>query len=138
MLTAELVLDAKVLLGEGPWWNAHTQQLYWVDIEGCAVHVFDPATEPLPGKDRKIEVGQMVGCVVGRKSGGVALALQHGFYHLDLETEKLTPLVDPESHLPGNRFNDGKCDSRGRFWAGTTRINHDEPEGFLYRLDADL
>lgn len=134
MLTAELVLDARVLLGEGPWWNARTGQLYWVDIEGCAVHVFDPAT----GQDRKIDVGQMVGCVVGRKSGGVVLALQHGFYHLDLETEKLTPLVDPESHLPDNRFNDGKCDSRGRFWAGTTRVKHDEPEGFLYMLDADL
>src|SRR5215210_2776236 len=62
MLTAELVLDAEVLLGEGPWWNARTGQLYWVDIEGCAVHVFDPAS----GNDRKIEVGQMVGCVVGR------------------------------------------------------------------------
>ena len=134
MLTAELVLDAKVLLGEGPWWNARSGQLYWVDIEGCAIHVFDPATS----QDRKIDVGQMVGCVVGRKSGGVALALQHGFYHLDLDTEKLTPLVDPESHLPDNRFNDGKCDSRGRFWAGTTRINHDEPAGFLYMLDADL
>ncbi|MDQ3013062.1 MAG: SMP-30/gluconolactonase/LRE family protein [Acidobacteriota bacterium] len=138
MLTAELVLDAKVLLGEGPWWNARTGQLYWVDIEGCAIHVFNPTSGLATGRDRKIDVGQMVGCVVGRKSGGVALALQQGFYHLDLETEKLTPLVDPESHLPGNRFNDGKCDSRGRFWAGTTRINHDEPEGFLYRLDADL
>jgi sugar lactone lactonase YvrE len=134
MIEAELALDAKVLLGEGPWWNARTQQLYWVDIEGKAFHVFDPTT----GNDRKIDVGQMVGCCVGRKSGGVVLALQNGFYSLDLETEKLTPLVDPESHLPENRFNDGKCDSRGRLWAGTTRVQHDEPAGFLYRLDADL
>lgn len=134
MIEAELALDAKVLLGEGPWWNARTQQLYWVDIEGNAFHVFNPTT----GYDRKIDVGQMIGCCVGRKSGGVVLALQNGFYALDLETEKLTPLVDPESHLPENRFNDGKCDSRGRLWAGTTRIHHDEPAGFLYRLDADL
>jgi sugar lactone lactonase YvrE len=134
MLTAELVLDAKVLLGEGPWWNARTGQLYWVDIEGCAVHVFDAVT----GKDRRIDVGQMAGCVVGRKSGGVVVALQTGFYALDLETEELTPLVDPERHLPENRFNDGKCDSRGRFWAGTTRVAHDQQVGSLYRLDADL
>lgn len=134
MIEAELVLDAKVLLGEGPWWNAGTQQLYWVDIEGNAFHVFDPAT----GNDRKIDVGQMIGCCVGRKSGGVVVALQNGFYGLNLETETLTPLVDPEAHLPENRFNDGKCDSRGRLWAGTTRVQHDEPSGFLYRLDADL
>ncbi|MGE0884533.1 MAG: SMP-30/gluconolactonase/LRE family protein [Blastocatellales bacterium] len=134
MINAELILDAKVLLGEGPWWNSKTQQLYWVDIEGCAFHVFDPST----GNDRKIDVGQMIGCCVGRKSGGIVLALQHGFYSLDLQTEKLTPLVDPEAHLPENRFNDGKCDSRGRLWAGTTRIAHDQPDGFLYRLDPDL
>ncbi len=134
MIEAELALDAKALLGEGPWWNTRTQQLYWVDIEGNAFHVFDPTT----GHDRKIDVGQMIGCCVGRKSGGVVLALQNGFYALNLETEKLTPLVDPESHLPENRFNDGKCDSRGRLWAGTTRVQHDEQAGFLYRLDADL
>ena len=134
MIEAELALDAKVLLGEGPWWNARTEQLYWVDIEGNAFHVFDSAT----GNDRKIDVGQMIGCCVGRKSGGVVLALQNGFYGLNLETEKLTPLADPEAHLPENRFNDGKCDSRGRLWAGTTRVRHDEPAGFLYRLDADL
>lgn len=134
MHEAKLMLDAKVLLGEGPWWNAATQQLYWVDIEGCAVHVFDPAT----GADRKIDVGQMAGAIVGRKSGGAVLALQHGFYGLDLETEKLTLLIDPEADLPDNRFNDGKCDSRGRFWAGTTRISHDQQVGSLYRLDADL
>lgn len=134
MLEAELMLDAKVLLGEGPWWNARTQRLYWVDIEGCAVHVFDPAT----GNDRKIDVGQMVGCVVGRSSGDLLVALQHGFYNLGLETEALELIVDPESDLPENRFNDGKCDSRGRLWAGTTRVKHDLQVGSLYRMDADL
>ena len=134
MIEAELALDAKVLLGEGPWWNAKSQQLYWVDIEGNAFHVFDPTS----GSDRKIDVGEMIGCAVGMRSGGVLLALQHGFFKLDLNTESLTAIADPESHLPENRFNDGKCDSAGRFWAGTTRIQHDEPSGFLYRLDPDL
>ncbi len=134
MIEAELALDAKVLLGEGPWWNAKTQQLYWVDIEGKAFHVFEPAN----GSDRKIDVGQMIGCAVGKRSGGVLLALQNGFYNLDLKTERLAAIADPEEHLPENRFNDGKCDSAGRFWAGTTRVQHDEPSGFLYRLDPDL
>ena len=134
MIEVELILDAKVLLGEGPSWNGPTQQLYWVDIEGNAVHVYDPAT----GKDRRIDVGQMVGCVVPRRSGGVVVAMQHGFYGLDLETEILVPILDPESGLPENRFNDGKCDSHGRLWAGTTKISHDQPSGALYCLDTDL
>lgn len=134
MIEVELALDARVLLGEGPSWNEATGQLYWVDIEGNGVHLFDPAT----GRDRLIDLGQMVGCVVPRRSGGVMLALQHGFHSLDLETEALELIVDPEADLPDNRFNDGKCDSAGRFWAGTTRIKHDQPAGSLYCLDRDL
>jgi sugar lactone lactonase YvrE len=130
----DLLLDAKVLLGEGPSWNESTQQLYWVDIEGCAVHVYDPSN----GTDRRIDLGQMAGCVVPRRAGGVLLAMQHGFYTLDLETEELRPILDPEVELAENRFNDGKCDSRGRLWAGTTRISHDQPSGSLYCLDTDL
>jgi sugar lactone lactonase YvrE len=47
------------------------------------------------------------------------VALEDGFSFLDVRTGKLTPIADPEAHVPTNRFNDGKCDARGRFWAGT-------------------
>ncbi|HCQ03369.1 MAG TPA: SMP-30/gluconolaconase/LRE domain protein, partial [Candidatus Latescibacteria bacterium] len=47
------------------------------------------------------------------------LALHNGFAALDLDTEKITPIADPERRIPSNRFNDGKCDPAGRFWAGT-------------------
>jgi sugar lactone lactonase YvrE len=33
------------------------------------------------------------------------------------------------------RFNDGKCDRQGRFWAGTMNDVVREPSGTLYRLD---
>jgi sugar lactone lactonase YvrE len=130
----ELILDARVLLGEGPSWHEPTGQLYWVDIEGRAVHVYDPLT----GTDRLIAVDQMVGCVVPRESGGVVVAMERGFYGLDLATGATTLIHDPEPDLPANRFNDGKCDSRGRLWAGTTKISHDEPSGSLYCLDTNL
>lgn len=131
---AALLLDTRALLGEGPSWDEESNRLYWVDIEGRAVHIYDPLT----GTDRQIEVGQMAGCVVTRQKGGVILTLQRGFYSLNLETEELHPIVDPEAELPENRFNDGKCDSHGRLWAGTTRISHDQPSGSLYCLDTDL
>ena len=38
--------------------------------------------------------------------------------------------------MPGNRFNDGKCDPAGRFWAGTMRIDESSNSGSLYSLDA--
>jgi sugar lactone lactonase YvrE len=128
---AELVLDAHAVLGEGPCWDHRSGLLYWVDIFEKQIHVFNPQT----AKDRIIQLDQMVGAVVPRQDGGVVAALQHGFYWLDLETEQLTLISDPESHLPDNRFNDGKCDPAGRFWAGTTSHQEAEAIGSLYCLD---
>jgi len=131
--TAELVYDAKAELGEGPIWHSPTQVLYWVNILQGQLHIFDPAT----GDDRKMVLGQPVGTVVPRKTGGVMVALQNGFASLDLGTAELTIIHDPEPHLPGNRFNDGKCDPAGRFWAGTMPFNEGGPLGSLYCMDID-
>jgi sugar lactone lactonase YvrE len=129
----ELLVDAKAVLGEGALWDSKTQTLYWVDILQSLVHCYDPAT----GRDRTINVGEHVGTVVVRKSGGLMLALKHGFASLDLKAEKTTLMADPENRVD-NRFNDGKCDPAGRFWAGTLSYK-DQPEaGALYRLDPDL
>jgi sugar lactone lactonase YvrE len=132
---AELVLDAKARLGEGAVWDAERARLYWVDIEGYEVHVFDPAT----GRDRSFAVGDYVGTVVPRARGGVVLALGRSFAALDLDTRELTVLAEPEAEKVrhGNRFNDGKCDPQGRFWAGTMALSEAAAAGGLYRLDAD-
>lgn len=133
-MAAELILDARAELGEGALWDARRQVLYWVDILKNALHVYDPLAQA----DRVIDVGQYVGTVVPRRAGGVMLALQHGFASLDLETEELDLIHDPEPHLPGNRFNDGKCDPAGRFWAGTMALDFTPNVGSLYRLDPDF
>jgi sugar lactone lactonase YvrE len=132
--SAELVLDAKATLGEGSIWDAKRQVLYWIDIMKSQVHAYDAATQ----QDRVIEVGQYVGTVVPRRSGGLMLAVHHGFASLDLETERIEIVADPERDLPGNRFNDGKCDPAGRFWAGTLALDGTRNVCNLWRLDADL
>lgn len=132
---AELVLDAKAAHGEGPAWDAREQVVYWVDIVGCALHVFDPAS----GTDRAIPVGQNVCAVAPRKAGGVVAALRDGFVFIDTVSGAVTPIVDPEADNPNNRFNDGKCGPGGRFWAGTCSNTCDvQGAGSLYCLDHDL
>jgi sugar lactone lactonase YvrE len=89
-----------------------------------------------PG-DRIIRIGQMVGAVVPRRSGGLMLVMHHGFACLKPETGDLVAIADPERHLPRNRFNDGKCDPAGRLWAGTMSIDREPHAGSLYCLDTD-
>ena len=126
----DLVLDAKALLGEGALWSVRDGLLFWIDIDAGLVHRYDPDT----GTNRSLDVGQPVGTIVRRMKGGAMVALRDGFAALDLESGNLTFLADPEKHLAGNRFNDGKCDPAGRFWAGTLG----RAPGALYRMDTDL
>jgi sugar lactone lactonase YvrE len=130
----ELVVDAKAVLGEGPSWDEEKQLLYWVDIPSQIVHIYNPASNT----HKTINTGQYVSTIVPRNSGGLILAMHHGFYALDTDTELLTHLTDPESDKPSNRFNDGKCDPDGRLWAGTMAIDESLHKGALYCLEKDL
>ncbi|MBP1153391.1 MULTISPECIES: SMP-30/gluconolactonase/LRE family protein [unclassified Paenibacillus] len=131
--TAELVWDGKATLGEGPSWDHRSGLLLWVDIEGKRVHYYNPAA----GSNRTIQLDQMVGTAVPRAGGGLILALEHGLHTLDLKTERLTKLIEPEEGVESNRFNDGKCDEAGRFWVGTMNMQDEEPTGALYCLETN-
>ena len=135
-MQAEPILQIKnTALGEGPVWDYRTQKLWWVNIPHGLIHHFDPKT----GENRTYSVGQMVGGAIPCKSGGLILAMQHGFAFFDPSTGGLKHITDPERHLPLNRFNDAKCDPKGRLWAGTMAINPPRGAvGALYCLDTDL
>lgn len=133
-ITAEQYLSISSELGEGPIWDARLDAWWWVDILGKKLCRLTPGDgQP---KNESWDVGQMVGTVVSRSSGGVMLAVADGFAEFDIDLGKLTVVADPESDMPGNRFNDGKCDPAGRFWAGTMRIDESSNSGSLYSLDA--
>jgi sugar lactone lactonase YvrE len=134
MNKVELVLDAQAILGEGAAWSAERKQLYWVDIQAKKVHCYNPAD----GSDHVIGLDQQVGTLAPRLKGGLVLAMQKGLYFLDEATGRVELIADPESGLPANRFNDGKCDPAGRFWAGTMSDEEEPNAGSLYRLDPDL
>jgi sugar lactone lactonase YvrE len=124
----ELLLEARAHLGESPAWDAATNRLYWVDIHAGDLHIF----QPLDNTDISINLGEPVGCVAPSQSGDLVVALRNGLATFNLATHKLTHLVNPERHIPGNRFNDGKCDPAGRFVAGTMDDAEKKASGALY------
>lgn len=130
-MTPELISNHVSEWGEGPIW--HGDRLIYVDIETHKIVALTPST----GEEKIWDVGQRVGTVVPRASGGLVWAGDDGFYFLDEKTGVSTPIADPEPNLPDNRFNDGKCDPAGRFWAGTICLQK-RADASLYCLHTDL
>jgi L-arabinonolactonase len=128
------VADVRAEVGEGPAWDDRAGVLWWVDIKGQRLFRFDPTS----GENRAWPMPERIGCVIPRQDGGLIGAFQTGFKGIDPESGAVTPIVDPEPDRPGNRFNDGKCDRRGRLFAGTMDDAEVACTGTLYRLDPDL
>lgn len=129
-----LVLDAKAELGEGPRWHAAERLLYWVDIARCELHRFDPET----GADERRSFEQPVGCFAFRKAGGFLLAMKDGFATLDTWDSEPVPFGEQVlAERAEYRFNDGRTDPSGRFWAGSVDTTKQTGAAALYRLDPD-
>ena len=127
----EVVVAPGARLAEGPVWDARTGRLAWIDILSSQVLLTDIAT----GQTDVIEVPSHVGAIAPRAAGGFVAALQDGFWVVgDGPTRRITSVAEAR---PSLRFNDGKCDPAGRFWAGTMAYDETPGAGALYRLDPD-
>ncbi len=139
-MQTELLFDARAKLGEGPVWDARTQTIYWLDILNKRVYA---------GGDILLQLDGLVGCMAPHTSGGLILASSNGdggrltfsttspSLSAGIETDpvSLKILFSLGDEPPNHRFNDGKCDPRGRFLAGTMILSEDQPVGSLYSFD---
>ena len=131
-LKAELLFDAGAILGEGPLWEHKSGMLYWVDIEGCRLHRY----EPLTGRNRAWEFDGMPGAVIPAKDGRLILAHEKGLMLFDPVSGETQALGLLENADPRLRFNDGKCDPFGNIWIGTMDKGLAPSAGKLYRIDS--
>jgi len=128
------ITNTPMLLGECPLWHPLESMLYWIDIAGCAVHRFDPATG-----DRQVwNLPAEPGCIAWRRAGGIVVATRLGVAILDTASGTLSNLVDAPYDTRAFRFNDGRCDSAGRLWIGTLVDARDGPYGTLYCLERGI
>ena len=128
---ATLALKTDALLGEGAFWNHATQTFFWVDIQGKALHIYDPATQT----NRTLPTPSRIGTVVPARGNQAIIALEDGAYLIDTQTGDLEPFAAIEADQPDNRFNDGKCDPAGRLWVGSMSTVGKKSSGSLYMVD---
>jgi len=131
--SVECVADVHAVLGEGPVWVERERALYWVDIKGNKVFRLEA-----DGKLTQWETPLRVGSLAPRARGGFIGGTEDGIAEIDLDQERFEVIAEPDAHLPDNRFNDGKVDRRGRFWAGSMDDTEKASTGTLYVVDASL
>jgi sugar lactone lactonase YvrE len=131
-VSARQIINSQCKLGEGPLWDHRSNLLCFVDINGETYLRFDVGSGDNP---QRLPVNQKVGCSALHPDGGYLLGLADGFWIFDPAHDKLEKWIAPEGHDPAKRFNDGKVDPAGRFWAGTMGGN--DKSGKLYCLHPD-
>ena len=131
----ECIADVRCQLGEGPVWDPREQAIYWIDIAKARIYRLEYPDGPLGHWDLP---GKTIGSLALREGGGAVLSMDRGFYTFDFDTAGTEMVAEPLRSDERSRFNDGKTDRQGRFFAGSMDIEAEAPIGVLYRLDPDL
>ncbi len=121
-------------LGESPFWHQDEQALYWVDVHGHQVLKSNVCTSA--GTVDVWDMPSEPGCIAPAKSGGFVIALRDGVYRAREWKGSLKQIARFNYDTDTTRFNDGKCDPMGRFWAGTVYEPKDKRRADLYCVDA--
>ena len=129
------VAPVGALLGEGPLWDPRIKRLLFLDIKGEKLFRYDPINEVI---ETFVAPGAVSALGLAR-GGDYVCAMRSGFSHLEIRDDCIvtTPICDPEGDVPGNRFNDGKVDPEGGFWAGTMDAAEQNTSGAFWRLSPD-
>ena len=132
---ATCVLPARARLGECPLWSPREARLYWVDIDGRAIHRYDPES----GEDEVRETpGRPTALALTDAPGHLLVALERGLAFFDWDGAEIRDWL-PLEPMAENRLNDGRCDPAGRFWVGSMfdPAEAGRSTGSLYRVSPD-
>lgn len=130
MMRWDLVVAEPDGVGESPFWHPQEQRLYWVDIPGKRIRRWHPDS----GAQDSWSLPQEPGCIAPARSGGFVMGLRDGIYRAHAWGGPLAPIA-LFGHAAHSRFNDGKADPLGRFWAGTYYEPKDARRADLYCID---
>ena len=127
----DVAFNQPLAVGECPLWHPAEACLYWVDIDGCAIHRLHPASAAhncwgMPSEPSALALSA---------GGGLVVALREGVFHFDSANGVVTPIVPAPYDTATVRFNDGRVDAAGRFWIGTLYEPRDRQAAEMYVLE---
>lgn len=128
-------------LGEGPFWDNTSESLFHADSfvgDYCKLN-------PRTGETEVVHLdGGLTTVIIPYTShpNKLLVTLQKLILKLDWNTKQTELLAEVEPEIARSRFNDGKCDARGRFWVGTVLEKKEggitEGGGNLHSMDPNL
>lgn len=127
----KVVYDRPMAVGEGPLWHPREKALYWVDIDGFAVHRIDPAS----GEHHEWRMESEPSALAMHADGGLVVAQRKGFYRLDTVSGDAALIAPAPYDTARFRFNDGRVDPAGRFWVGTMYEPRNQQAAEMFCLD---
>ena len=125
----ECVWPVGAELGEGPFWSAAEEAVWFVDIKGRAIHRYHEPT----GQTRSWRAPSEPGFVLPARDGRFIAGLKSGLHRFDPATGafELLEVVEPKAR--NNRLNDGYVDGDGYLWFGSMDDDEKDATGALYQ-----
>lgn len=127
----EIAFDKKMSIGECPLWHYQENKLYWIDIAACSVHQLCP----IQHTHQSWQLLSEPGCIAINQQGGLIVALRTGLIHLDTNAGIQTSIAQAPYDIRSTRFNDGRCDAKGRLWVGTLYEPRDLKNAAIYCVE---
>ncbi|NON63108.1 SMP-30/gluconolactonase/LRE family protein [Acidianus sp. RZ1] len=124
----KIVSKYKAVLGEGPTYDEENNRIYWVDILGKKILYLDENE-----RENIVSLNDVISSLCVIDSERVIATVKHSFSTVYVKEGKVDEIIKV-NETDDNRFNDGKCDKLGRYWAGTMNERR-EPLGSLYKLE---
>ncbi|GFZ47422.1 hypothetical protein JCM24511_05166 [Saitozyma sp. JCM 24511] len=158
LFEAELLLECQNVLGEGILWDSKEKLLHWVDIDTAEVHTLEPksmkySVDSYAGETKYITalaLRESEPGFIGTTQDKVALfpsptpptEVTTAPTRTSVQTTKTLSKPLPEEFVADGttRFNDGGCDPKGRFFAGSMalpELQDGKKRGVMWRIDPD-
>ena len=122
-------------LGESPFWHPDEHRLYWVDIPARQIFRCDVATGARENWAMPSEPGCIAPARTNGAPSGLVIAMRSGIYRARQWGGELELLIPAPYDPATTRFNDGKADPLGRFWAGSMYEPRDKPAAQLFSMN---